>query len=389
MHATHGAGEPPPKETDSDAKSLQTAIRIAALALLAYGVWLVLNPLLTILCWSAILTIALYPLHERITGLVGSATASAGLVGLLLLMLALGPLTLLAVSFVRGVAAIGSLLETGQLGIPHPPAGLEKIPLAGETAQRIWTLAAENIHQAIRENVVLLKSLTVWLLGWAQSAITGLAQFVISILLASFLLPLASQISERSKLGLSHILGERTEEVLAVAVGSIRSVGRGVIGVSLLQSLLAGLGFVAAGVPQPGLLAFAMLFLSIIQLGAILVLLPVTIWAWTELGTTPALIFTAYMLFVGLMDNVLRALYFSRDVPVPAPVIIAGAIGGALSFGLIGLFLGPVLLCVVWNLMAIWTVARTADASADEPGSLPPTRSLDPRQASEERSTGA
>jgi predicted PurR-regulated permease PerM len=388
MHATDGAGDPPPKETESDARSLHTAIRIAALALLAYGVWFVLNPLLTILCWSAILTIALYPLHERITALVGSAPASAGLVGLLLLVIALGPLTLLAVSFVRGVATIGAILETGQLRIPNPPEVLEKIPLAGETVQRAWSLAVENIYQAIRENVVLLKSLAVWLIGWAQSAITGLAQFVISILLTSFLLPLAPQIVGRSKLGLSHILGQRTEEVLAVAVSSIRSVGRGVIGVSLLQALLAGLGFVVAGIPQPGLLAFAMLFLSIIQLGSILVLLPVTIWAWANLGTTPALIFTAYMIFVGLMDNVLRALYFSRDAHVPAPVIIAGAIGGALSFGLIGLFLGPVLLCVVWNLLTIWTVASPEDAFPDEPGSLPPPRNSAPRQSSQERSTG-
>jgi predicted PurR-regulated permease PerM len=344
------------QSSDSDANTLQLAIRIAALALLGYAVWLVINPLLVIICWSAILIVALHPLFERTTRLVGSVNLSAMLIGALLLVLVLGPLTLLGASFVRGIASIGTMFETRQLHLPELPAGLKTIPIIGAAVSRSWDLAVENLEEAVRQNIVFLRSVAGWFIGWGREALTGLGQFVASILLTSFVLPVAARISVRLRNALSHVLDGRTDEVLDVVVSSIRSVGRGVIGVSLLQSLLAALGFVAAGISQAGLLAFALLALSIIQIGAIVVLLPVIIWVWVTSETGPAIAFTLYFLLIGLMDNVLRAVYFSRDVLVPAPVIIAGAIGGALAFGLIGLFLGPVLLAVVWNLLSIWAV---------------------------------
>jgi predicted PurR-regulated permease PerM len=302
------------------------------------------------------------------------------LVGVLLLVLVLGPLTLLGTSFVRGIASVGTLLETRQLHVPAPPARLNAIPIIGATVYRSWGLAVENLEEAIRQNIVFLKSLAGWVIGWGGEALTGIGQFVTSILLASFVLPMASRISVRLRNAMQHVLEGLTDEVLDVVVSSVRNVGRGVIGVSLVQSLFAALGFVAAGIPQAGLLTFAMLALSIIQIGAIVVLLPVIIWVWVTLETAPAIAFTLYFLFVGLMDNVLRAVYFSRDVLVPAPVIITGAIGGALAFGLIGLFLGPVLLAVVWNLLSIWAV--------EIPEAAPPAKRSDCHQAHQDRSPG-
>ena len=367
-----------------DARLLRTAIRIAALALLGVGVWIILTPLLTVLCWAAILSTALYPLYHRASGYLGSAAASAA-VALVLLLLALGPMALLGISFLRGVASVAPALDGQKILIPPPPQSVENLPIIGEAVARTWRLAAENVQEAIRQHAALLKSVAYWTVGWAQAILTGFLQFLASIVVAGFLLPCAQHVSARVRNGMEELLGERAEEVLQLVVGSVRSVARGVIGVSLLQSTLAGLGFFVAGIPQPGLLAFAMLILSIVQLGSVAVLLPVTIWVWLHQDAGSATLFTIYAVFVGSIDNVLRAYYFSKDVPVPAAVIIAGALGGALSLGLIGLFLGPVVLCVVWNLLTTFTSGDPVGAPQLLEDDLASVSRLDIHHANDDR----
>src|SRR4029077_2012163 len=127
-----------------------------------------------------------------------------------------------------------------------------------------------------------------------------------------------------------------------------------VIGVSLLQALLAGIGLMVAGVPSASLIAFVVLILGIVQIGPSLILIPVIIWSWTVMETTAALIFTAYMVPVNLLDNVLRPIVMSRGLTTPMLVILIGVIGGVLYHGIIGLFVGPIVLAVAWNLLIAW-----------------------------------
>jgi len=139
-----------------------------------------------------------------------------------------------------------------------------------------------------------------------------------------------------------------------LAGATIRNVSRGVIGIALIQSLLGGVGFLAAGIPGAGILAFASLFLGIVQIGPALVFLPVIIWSWTAMETEHALLFTAYMLPVGLLDNLLKPMLMARGLATPMPVIIIGVIGGTMAYGIIGLFAGPIVLSVAWQIMVAW-----------------------------------
>ena len=129
---------------------------------------------------------------------------------------------------------------------------------------------------------------------------------------------------------------------------------QGVIGVSLLQALLAGIGLKAAGVPGASLITFLVLIFGIIQIGPSVILIPVIIWSWITMETTTALIFTAYMVPVNLVDNILRPILMSRGLRTPMLVIFIGAVGGTLSNGIIGLFVGPIVLAVAWDLLVTW-----------------------------------
>ena len=145
---------------------------------------------------------------------------------------------------------------------------------------------------------------------------------------------------------------------------TIRTVSRGVIGISLLQALLAGIGLFVAGVPAAGLITFAVLVLGIIQIGPSIVLIPLIIWSWVTMETTSALLFTVYFVPVNLLDNLLRPLVMGRGLTTPLPVILVGVIGGTLAHGIVGLFLGPIVLAVCWELLVVWTAEPTASGTA-------------------------
>jgi len=131
-------------------------------------------------------------------------------------------------------------------------------------------------------------------------------------------------------------------------------VSRGVVGIAVLQALLAGLGLMVAGVPATSLLTSGVLVLGIIQIGPTIILIPLVIWSWLVMEPMAALLFTAYIIPVNLIDNVLRPLLMGRGLRVPLVVILIGVIGGALASGITGLFLGPIVLSVIWEMAVAW-----------------------------------
>jgi predicted PurR-regulated permease PerM len=139
-----------------------------------------------------------------------------------------------------------------------------------------------------------------------------------------------------------------------LAGATIRNVSRGIIGIAILQALLVGIGLLFAGVPAAGLFSFLVLLLGIIQVGPSVVLLPLIVWSWFEMDMTAAALFTVYMVPVNLLDNILRPLV-AKGLSTPMPVILIGVLGGTLVHGIIGLFVGPIVLSIAWQLLVVWT----------------------------------
>jgi len=206
----------------------------------------------------------------------------------------------------------------------------------------------------LRELAPYLKPFAGMMLSFAGNAGLGMLEFLVSVLVAGFFFPYGPQLVAAIRGFLFRIVPEQSEHFLELAGATIRAVAQGVIGVAIVQALLAGIGFKLAGVPGAGLLAVIVLLLSIVQIGAFLVLAPVVIWIWIDNDVTAAVLFTAFFVLVGLLDNILKPFVMGRGLTTPTLVILIGVIGGTLAHGIIGLFIGPIILSVAWELAAAW-----------------------------------
>jgi predicted PurR-regulated permease PerM len=346
-------GDKDPSATRLSATTIDLAIRLGFVGLLAYWSFRVIAPFLTIGLWSAILAVALYPLHTWFAKRL-NATLAAALTTMLCLMVVIGPVTWLGLGMIGGIRWLVAGLESGQLAIPPPSESVKVWPIVGERLHQLWSLASTNVKMALTEILPMFRPLGGTLLGIAQSALYGLLELLVSIVTAGFLFTRGPQLANVLSAFLDRVLHHRGRELVQLAGATVRNVSRGVVGIAFLQATLAGAGFVAAGIPAPGVLAFVALLLGIVQIGPTILLVPIVVWSWTTLELTQAIIFTAYMTLVGVIDNILKPLLVARGLSTPMPVIIVGVIGGAIAYGIVGLFFGPIVLSVAWAVLQAW-----------------------------------
>lgn len=338
-----------------NATVIELAIRLALLGVLLYWSLTIIRPFIETMAWAAVLAVALYPAFSLLAKWLGERRRiAAALITALLLLIVIGPATWLALDLVEVLATIYERFESGAVSIPPPIETVRKWPLIGEQVFQFWELASTNLRAALVNVAPHLRPLGSSLLGAAGSAGAGVLQFLVSVIIAGFLLSPGPSLVEAVAAFSRRLFSRRGDEFVHLAGATIRNVSQGVIGVSLLQTLLAGIGLKAAGVPGASLITFLVLILGIIQIGPSVILIPVIIWSWMTMETTTALVFTAYMVPVNLVDNILRPILMSRGLRTPMLVIFVGAIGGTLSNGIIGLFVGPIVLAVAWDLLVTW-----------------------------------
>ena len=186
----------------------------------------------------------------------------------------------------------------------------------------------------------------------------GMLGFAVSVLIAGFLFVPGPRLAEAIKTFARRIAAERGAHFVDLAGATIRNISRGVIGVALLQALLTGLILTLFGVPGAGVIAFLVLIFCIVQVGPVPVVLPVIIWAWSTKDTGPALLLTLLLIVIPVIDNVLKPILMARGLSTPMLVILLGVIGGTVSYGLIGLFLGPILLGIFYELLMAWVKTK-------------------------------
>jgi len=372
---------------------IEIAIRLGALALLLYWSVVLIRPFISIVIWSVVLTVALYPVFEWMSGWLGGYRRLAALlITILTLLVVIGPATWLALGLVDSLRVISERLDFSTLTIPPPSLTVKSWPLIGEPIYQFWDLASTNSRAALVKIIPQLKPLGSSLLRIGADTGLGIIKFLASIIVAGFLFLQAPVLVDAVKKFSRRLSSERGEEFVNQAGATIRAVSRGVIGISVLQALLAGIGLMVADVPQASLITFGVLILGIIQIGPSIIIIPVIIWAWMTMETTSALLFTAYMVPVNLLDNLLRPVVMGRGLKTPMLVILVGVIGGTLAYGITGLFLGPIVLAVIWELFVAWigeheapllsgpgprkvTPRGQALEEEDRPGRLRPPRS--------------
>ncbi|WP_018266250.1 AI-2E family transporter [Methylosinus sp. LW4] len=363
-----------------NATLIDLIIRLGALGALAYWSFLLVRPFVTIVTWSAILAVALYPIFEWMSvRLGGRRRLAATIITFLGLLFVIGPATWLGLGVVDGLRALADRIDAGGVWVPPPPETLRTWPFVGESAYEFWELASTNLRSALAQALPQLKPYGEIALDATKNAGAGVFKFLISVIIAGFLFAPGPALVRAIKTAVTRIDSKRAEHFVELAGSTIRTVSRGVIGVSLLQAAIGGLGLQLAGAPGASLLTLCILVLAIVQIGPLMVVVPSIIWAWTEMQTLPALLFTCCMLTVTLVDNVLKPIVIARGLTTPLLVIIVGVIGGVLVHGIIGLFVGPVVLAVAWELLSAWAgdskggaLVPSAGEAAPEPRVIEP-----------------
>jgi predicted PurR-regulated permease PerM len=346
-------------------------VRFGVIGLFAYWSFTLVAPFLVIVIWAAILVVALNPVYQALRGILGGRSIPAAiLVTILCLGVIIGPLAAIALNFVDAVQLLLLKAQEGSLHLPLPGESVRDWPLIGERVYAAWSLASSNLTELLRRFKPALLETGGFVLGKVARVGLGLVSFVASVIIAGFLFGPAPRLAIGVRTFAHRVAGERGVGFVALAGATIRNVARGVIGVALLQTLLAGLVLSIFGIPAAGVLTFVVLILCIVQIGPALVLFPVIIWAWMSNDPVSALILTALLVPIGLIDNVMKPILVARGLSTPMLVILLGVLGGTLSYGLIGLFLGPIVLSVFYDLLVAWmrvSPPSSGNATSTEP----------------------
>ncbi len=348
---------------------IELSVRLFVIGFLTYWTFAIVAPFGAMIVWSVVLAVALYPLFDRLsTALGGRPAVAAAAITLAALLLVIAPTTWMGVGFIDPVKSLFAGFDNGDIAVPPPPEAVKEWPLVGAQIYAFWELASTNLHSALAQILPQLKPVGEYLLGMARNAGVGTLKFLLSMILSGFLLAYAGPLM----VGM-HALAQRIDpgnghKYLDITGATINAVSRGVMGLSIMQAIIGGIGMFLANVPGASLLTIAILVLGIVQIGPLIVVAPVVFWAWTALSTPAAIALTLCMLTVNYMDNVLKPFIFAHGLSTPIPVIFIGVIGGVLAHGVAGLFVGPVVLAVVWELATAWIAEETPQESgAPEP----------------------
>ena len=347
-------------------RALEAAIHIGLAFLLAAACFLILRPFLPMVTWGVIIAVAAYPAFRKLeTLLKGRGLFAAALFSAVLLAIVIIPSILLGSSLFSGMQAIGSQIKAGKAIIPSPPSGVQGWPLIGGPLNNLWTHASQDLSQVFRQYLPQLKSAVPGVLSASAGIGLTVLQLLISIVIAGGMLANAGPCHRATRALFTRLFDEQGPEFQALVGNTIRSVTLGIVGVAVIQSVLAAIGFVLEGLPGAGLWSVIFLIAAVLQVGVI-VLIPAVIYVFATASTTKAVIFLVWCLVVALIDNVLKPLLLGRGAAVPILVVFLGAIGGFAAMGIIGLFIGAIVLSVGYKLFLAWLGDSPAEQLAEQ-----------------------
>ncbi|MEM8956315.1 MAG: AI-2E family transporter [Pseudomonadota bacterium] len=362
-----------------DARMIDLLIRMGFVALFIWASLSMIAPLAGLMLWSAILTVAVYPAYAGLCRLLGGReTLSAVLVTLVALAIALGPVALLVGSAIEVAVLAKKRLAAGEPLIPGPPEQLTNLPVVGEPLHTFWTQGTAQAGPILTEHGSTF-------LVEGRSVLDRIAHYgfdfliiVASVIIMGLLFRPAPKLALEMRKFANRVFAPRGALMIDLAGATVRNVSRGIVGVAIIQGILAGLVLMAFGVKAAGLIALIGIFLSIIQVGPGLILTPTIIWAWTAMPPGKAALLTVILIPLMVVDDMLKPFFMGRGLKTPMLVILIGVLGGIAAHGLIGLFVGPVVLAVFYEMFLIWVdsgepeEAEASDAPED-PVPTPPT----------------
>jgi predicted PurR-regulated permease PerM len=346
-----------PKEdhpTDT-VRAMEVGVRLALVAGLMLWCFEILKPFLATIVWALIIAAALHPAYTWLLNKFKRSAAMTSFLFTATIMFALmTPVLMLSTTLVETAKEFATELEDGSLQVPPPPERVKQWPFIGESLYEAWHLANENLEEALKKFEDQIKDAGRWLISTAAGAGLGILQFAVALVLSGVFLVFSDSGGDFARRLGRRLAGQRGQQFANLASSTVRSVAQGVLGVAFIQAILAGVGFMAMGIPGAGLWTMLVLILATVQLPAGLVLIPSIFYAASVSDTVPTIIYAAWMIMVSLVDNVLKPLLLGRGASVPMAVIFLGAIGGFVLQGIVGLFVGAIVLSLGYELFILW-----------------------------------
>jgi predicted PurR-regulated permease PerM len=341
---------------------------IAAILLLVAGCYLVLRPFLTAFLWGGILAVSTMGIHSRLAGLLGGRRGiAAALTGLGLAVILLVPIVTLGLMLASQWPVLSErLAHLVAGGFPKPPGWVNEVPFVGESVSAYWQALAADPQRIAQDLRPLFKPVREFVVDFTAGLGAGILELALALLTASLLYVWGDALGAVLNQVALRIGGESGRRQLAVVAHTVRAVFNGVVGTAAVQALLAMIGFWIAGVPGVPLLGMGTFFVSVIPGGPALLWLPAALWLYVQGSTGWAIFMVLWgLIVVGGSDNVVRPLLIGKGVTAPLGVIFLGVIGGILAFGFLGLFIGPTVLVVAFNLFQDWISTRVSIPAAE------------------------
>ena len=335
--------------------TIESVLKIGLIALIILISFLIFKPFIVLIAWGAILGIAFYPLQKKLRKLFnGKDTLSATLLTVVLLSVLIIPTIMFVNKLVINVTDIAIGLKEGNITVPPPNEKVKEWPVIGESVYKTWEMSSENLKQTFTHFHDEITKGIKWILGSVQGLLMSVVIFFLALIIAGAFMAKADSIYKFAVAFAGKFVGEDGKQFIDNSVGTVQSVAKGVIGVAFIQAFLVGIGFWAIGIPGSSILTLMVFILALIQLPPLIVVLPVIIYVFSAESATAAIIFTVYELIAGASDNILKPMLLGRGLNIPMLVVLIGAIGGMILMGMIGLFVGSVVLALAYQIFISW-----------------------------------
>jgi predicted PurR-regulated permease PerM len=342
-------------------------------ALIGTSLW-ILQPFLGAAIWAVTIVVATWPLMVSIQGRLWGrrSLAVAGMTVVLLCVLVV-PLWLAIGTIVSNADQIAGWVKSlSSFEVPPPPAWLGRLPLFGDDLVAAWQKIAVAGLQDFMKKLAPYGAIV---LRWFATEVGGFGilvlQFLLTVVFAAILYAKGERAASWIRRFAQRLAGVQGEHSIRLAGQAVRGVALGVVVTALVQSILGGIGLAIAGVPFAAVLTAVMFMLAIAQIGAVPVLVLAVVWTYWSIGTGWGTFLLIWTLVVGTMDNVLRPILIKKGADLPLLLIFIGVVGGLIAFGIIGLFVGPVVLAVAHKLLSAWVDEEIAEF--EPPGQQAPS----------------
>ena len=346
----------------------RTLLGVLCIGVLIVAAFWIVRPFVAAAIWATMIVVVTWPLMLRVQVHLWNyrALAVASMIAMLVLLFVI-PLTLAVGTIVANADDIVDRIRSiTSMPIPPPPQWLAQLPFIGAALAAAWLDAsAAGVEGFVTQLVSYAGGLTAWLFAEVGNAGYVIVQLVLIPVFAAFMYLNGEKYASTLLRFGRRLAGKQGEALINLAAQAIRGVALGVGLTAVIQAALGGLGLAAAGVPFAGFITAVLLVLCIAQIGMLVVLIPAVIWVFWSGDLAWGIFLLGWSLAASMLDTVLRPVLVSRSADLPLLLIFVGVIGGFVAFGLLGIFVGPVVLAVAYTFLKTWIDQTSAPATAD------------------------